>query len=257
MLQEHVQPCRRGTGLPRRVARILHRSVPARRRGSLLLAAHGRRRTAVGSPRAQLRAMDRRVQDVGAGGGARDPALATGARSYPSFTVPGRDACRRAWRLVALGELKPAAARALPEAALRNNGRAEADDVVAPARFSQPSIRASSRQGAWPGCWTSRSKGSRNCSRRTASNGRWKYKRHGTPTPAPYWSIPTSSWSLTGSPMVLRATRTGLVIATMALNTTRRARSWLSWEGATRCHRRADSIGRRVRRLCDSAVGGL
>ena len=42
------------------------------------------------------------------------------------------------WRLVALGELKPAAARALPEAALRNNGRAEADDVVAPARFSQP-----------------------------------------------------------------------------------------------------------------------
>ena len=33
------------------------------------------------------------------------------------------------WRLVALGELKPAAARALPEAALRNNGRAEADDV--------------------------------------------------------------------------------------------------------------------------------
>ena len=42
------------------------------------------------------------------------------------------------WRLVALGELKQAAARALPEAALRNNGRAEADDVVAPARFSQP-----------------------------------------------------------------------------------------------------------------------
>ena len=41
------------------------------------------------------------------------------------------------WRLVALGELKPAAARALPEAALRNNGRAEADDV-APAPFSQP-----------------------------------------------------------------------------------------------------------------------
>jgi Zn-dependent peptidase ImmA (M78 family)/DNA-binding XRE family transcriptional regulator len=42
------------------------------------------------------------------------------------------------WRLVALGALKPATARALPEAALRNNGRAEADDVVAPARFSQP-----------------------------------------------------------------------------------------------------------------------
>ena len=81
-----------------RVARILHRSVPARRRGSLLLAPHGGRRTAAGSLRAQLRAMDRRVQDVGAGGGARDTALATGARSYPSFTVRGRDACRRAVR---------------------------------------------------------------------------------------------------------------------------------------------------------------
>ena len=34
------------------------------------------------------------------------------------------------WRLVALGELKPAAA-------LRHNGRAEADDA-APARFSEP-----------------------------------------------------------------------------------------------------------------------
>ena len=41
------------------------------------------------------------------------------------------------WRLVALGALKPAAARALPEAALRNNGRAEADDV-SPPRFSEP-----------------------------------------------------------------------------------------------------------------------
>ena len=41
------------------------------------------------------------------------------------------------WRLVALGELKQAAARALPEAALRNNGRAAADDA-APARFSEP-----------------------------------------------------------------------------------------------------------------------
>ena len=41
------------------------------------------------------------------------------------------------WRLVALGELKHAAARALPEAALRHNGRAGADDA-APARFSEP-----------------------------------------------------------------------------------------------------------------------
>ena len=43
------------------------------------------------------------------------------------------------WRLVALGELKHAAARALPEAALRHNGRAGADDA-APARFSEPFI---------------------------------------------------------------------------------------------------------------------
>ena len=41
------------------------------------------------------------------------------------------------WRLVALGELKTAAARALPDAALRNNGRAEAEDVP-PVRFSEP-----------------------------------------------------------------------------------------------------------------------
>ena len=41
------------------------------------------------------------------------------------------------WRLVALGALKTAAARALPEASLRNNGRPEADDVP-PARFSAP-----------------------------------------------------------------------------------------------------------------------
>ena len=45
------------------------------------------------------------------------------------------------WRLVALGALKPAAARALPEAALRNNGRAEADDVVAPPRSPSRSWR--------------------------------------------------------------------------------------------------------------------
>ena len=41
------------------------------------------------------------------------------------------------WRLVALGELKHAAARALPEATLRHNGRAGADDA-GPARFSEP-----------------------------------------------------------------------------------------------------------------------
>lgn len=41
------------------------------------------------------------------------------------------------WRLVALGELKPAAARALPEVALRNNGRAEAE-TPPPAPFSRP-----------------------------------------------------------------------------------------------------------------------
>ena len=44
------------------------------------------------------------------------------------------------WRLVALGALKTAAARALPEAALRNNGRPEADDVP-PARFSEPFLK--------------------------------------------------------------------------------------------------------------------
>ena len=41
------------------------------------------------------------------------------------------------WRLVALGELKPATARALPEVALRNNGRAEAE-TPPPAPFSRP-----------------------------------------------------------------------------------------------------------------------
>ena len=44
------------------------------------------------------------------------------------------------WRLVALGALKTAAARALPEAALRNNGRPEAEDVL-PARFSEPFLK--------------------------------------------------------------------------------------------------------------------
>jgi len=44
------------------------------------------------------------------------------------------------WRLVALGALKTAAARALPEAALRNNGRPEADDMP-PARFSEPFLK--------------------------------------------------------------------------------------------------------------------
>ncbi len=41
------------------------------------------------------------------------------------------------WRLVALGELKPAAARALPEVALRNNARAQAEPQP-PAPFSRP-----------------------------------------------------------------------------------------------------------------------
>lgn len=41
------------------------------------------------------------------------------------------------WRLVALGELAPAAARAIPGAALRNNGRAVAD-TAPPPLFSGP-----------------------------------------------------------------------------------------------------------------------
>ncbi len=44
------------------------------------------------------------------------------------------------WRLVALGELKPAAARALPEVALRNNGRTEAE-TPSPALFSRPFMK--------------------------------------------------------------------------------------------------------------------
>ena len=41
------------------------------------------------------------------------------------------------WRLAALGQLKPAAARSLPEAALRNNGRDPAE-IVPPVLFSKP-----------------------------------------------------------------------------------------------------------------------
>ena len=41
------------------------------------------------------------------------------------------------WRLVALGELKPGAARSLPDAALRNNRRDDVE-VVPPALFSKP-----------------------------------------------------------------------------------------------------------------------
>ena len=41
------------------------------------------------------------------------------------------------WRLVALGQLKPAAARSLPEAALRNDGNAAAADAI-PALYSAP-----------------------------------------------------------------------------------------------------------------------
>ena len=41
------------------------------------------------------------------------------------------------WRLVALGALKPAVARTLPDAALRNNGRESAVEEVPPALFSR------------------------------------------------------------------------------------------------------------------------
>lgn len=41
------------------------------------------------------------------------------------------------WRLVAIGKLKPAVARSLSDAALRNNGRDDAEDVP-PALFSRP-----------------------------------------------------------------------------------------------------------------------
>lgn len=42
------------------------------------------------------------------------------------------------WRLVALGWLKPAAARAVPDTALRNNGRAAAEVPPPPPLFSKP-----------------------------------------------------------------------------------------------------------------------
>ena len=41
------------------------------------------------------------------------------------------------WRLVALGGLTPAIARAVPDAALRHNGRCEAENLP-PALFSRP-----------------------------------------------------------------------------------------------------------------------
>ncbi len=43
------------------------------------------------------------------------------------------------WRLVALGQLKPSVARAVPEAALRNNGREVAGGVT-PALYSRPFV---------------------------------------------------------------------------------------------------------------------
>ena len=43
------------------------------------------------------------------------------------------------WRLVALGEMKPAMARSLPEAMLRNNGHSVVEDVP-PALFSRPFV---------------------------------------------------------------------------------------------------------------------
>ncbi len=43
------------------------------------------------------------------------------------------------WRLATLGEMKPAAARSLPEAALRNNGRTIVEDAP-PAPFSRPFV---------------------------------------------------------------------------------------------------------------------
>ncbi len=43
------------------------------------------------------------------------------------------------WRLAALGEMKPAMSRSLPEAALRNNGRAVVEDAP-PALFSKPFV---------------------------------------------------------------------------------------------------------------------
>lgn len=43
------------------------------------------------------------------------------------------------WRLVALGALTSTIARALPDAALRHNGRDEAENVP-PALFSRPSM---------------------------------------------------------------------------------------------------------------------
>ena len=44
------------------------------------------------------------------------------------------------WRLAALGALKPAAARTLPDAALRNNGHGSAVEGIPPARFSRPFV---------------------------------------------------------------------------------------------------------------------
>ena len=44
------------------------------------------------------------------------------------------------WRLVALGALKPVAARTLPDAALRNNGRESAIEDIPPVLFSKPFV---------------------------------------------------------------------------------------------------------------------
>ena len=168
------------------------------------------------------------------------------------------------WRLVALGELKPAAARALPTAALRHNGRAgrgasrrvlqavQGGDGIG--HRSGPCLGAA--HGRPAGCDRRRARGRVRVARLPTAGGNISVMaRPRRPRTGRYQHHPGV---LPGHLMVLRsATRTGLVIATMALNTTRRARSWLSWEGATRCHRRADSVGRRVRRLCDSAVAGL
>ena len=44
------------------------------------------------------------------------------------------------WRLVALGALMPVVARALPDAALRNNGRESAVENLPPALFSKPFV---------------------------------------------------------------------------------------------------------------------
>ena len=111
------------------------------------------------------------------------------------------------WRLVALDRLKPAVARTVSDAALRNNGRRRAGRRRCRLLFSKPFMevialavdegRVSARRAA--GLLDLTVEDLADCSRRTGSNprsiceGRWRV------TPAPSSSTQTPSWRASGS----------------------------------------------------------